>query len=478
MHRLDTGRTLLAAADGMRTSVATALLPERADRRHRRRGLARRGAARKSRPLATIRRARPLVSDARLRGEPSVARAGTSCASRSSCREPVRLRAASSRSCSSPARCCSPGTRCKHRHRSARGRARNGCNLWAQPLVYRDRAPPRRRISGERRRRRDVLGDGPPLHARVARAILDFVSVYFIQDYESWFYPADRTGCIAATSLQLYALTDHHIVKSRWLADMVDRHGARARSCRSGLDLGVFYRRSSAVGRGRGCVSVAAPQRRCAAADFQKRSRHSGASTRRGPTWSSCSSAPRHGHAEAAVPVSRTPDGCTIRTRWRRSSRRRTFVLDASLWQGFGRPGLEAMACGDGAGADECRRTDASTRAMARIACSCRPVTRRPRPLRSFVSSTTRLADAAVCEPVSTTARAFSHDRRGPATPRALHAMGGRGASGDGYTVTTVDERRIGGTVRILIAQNPHSPVRRIHANRIAPIAVPIARHG
>lgn len=217
-------------------------------------------------------------------------------------------------------------------------------NLWLQPLVYRDR--------------RHLVEDFPESdvvvatfwitahhYMRALRARYDFASVYFIQDYESWFYP-ESDWLHRNNVIHSYARTEHHIVKSRWLADMVDQHGPRCEIVPLGLDLGVFYPRGerppsrprvlsvAAVGpegSRRGFVDTIAAFRLIHEARPDVELVFYGAEREQMPD----------------LPFEFTVAGRIYdQNKVAALMSSADIVLDASLWQGFGRPGLEAMACG------------------------------------------------------------------------------------------------------------------------------------
>lgn len=67
-------------------------------------------------------------------------------------------------------------------------------------------------------------------------------SVYFLQDYESWFFPeSDNESRVKVKDT--YAMIDHKIVKSSWLQDMIQNDGYQSKKIWLGMDLDVFYPR-------------------------------------------------------------------------------------------------------------------------------------------------------------------------------------------------------------------------------------------
>ena len=217
-------------------------------------------------------------------------------------------------------------------------------NLWTQPLIYRDR--------------RHLVDAFPESDVVVAtywttayqylpelRRRYRFASAYFIQDYEAWFYDeGDRTSRRAVTDS--YGFAEHHIVKSKWLADLVDPHGPKCEIVPLGLDLGVFYPRSGERRQRVRVVSGAtsdpgAPRRGFAQTVEIFRQLHGarpdvdlvffGTSPERMPALP-------FPYTNAGRLVDQNDVAALLSSA--------DVLLDASLWQGFGRPGLEAMACG------------------------------------------------------------------------------------------------------------------------------------
>jgi glycosyltransferase involved in cell wall biosynthesis len=175
----------------------------------------------------------------------------------------------------------------------------------------------------------------------------DALSIYFVQDYEAYFYPegdVETRNRVMAS----YGLAERRIVKSRWLCDLIEsRHGQRCEIVPLGLDLGIFRpRAASPGGRGRPrVVSVARPRdRRRGFAELVAafRSIHQ----RRPDIELVCFGTPTEampadlgfpylclGNVADQNDVAALLSSCDV-------------LIDPSLFQAFGRPGLEAMACG------------------------------------------------------------------------------------------------------------------------------------
>jgi asparagine synthase (glutamine-hydrolysing) len=219
-------------------------------------------------------------------------------------------------------------------------------NLPLQPLVYPDRET--------------LVRLFPPSDVVVAtywttahdyvpalKARYDFLSVYFVQDYEAYFYP-DSDGEKRRQIFATYELADHRIVKSKWLAGLIEqRHGTRCEIVPLGLDLGIFRTEGRRLQRGAPfrVVSVARPYER-----------------RRG--FAEVSQAFRQIHRRRrdvelvffGTPEEEMPVGLDFpyvnlgaikdQNRVAELLRSCDVLIDSSLFQAFGRPGLEAMACG------------------------------------------------------------------------------------------------------------------------------------
>jgi asparagine synthase (glutamine-hydrolysing) len=216
-------------------------------------------------------------------------------------------------------------------------------NLWLQPLIYRDI---------------DHMVDAFPdsdiviatfwttahRQLRALRQRHSFVSVYFIQDYEAWFYKdtdyAEQRDVVAS-----YACADHHIVKSRWLATMVGSHGPKCTIVPLGLDLGVFYPHDVRRDGRMRVVAVAEPgpqkQRRGFRETIEIFER-----VRAGRPDVELVLIGVHGSLMPDLPFDYVNTGPLDQNQIAKILSQADILVDASHWQGFGRPGLEAMACG------------------------------------------------------------------------------------------------------------------------------------
>lgn len=217
--------------------------------------------------------------------------------------------------------------------------------LYTRPIVYRNE--------------RELVEQFPPSDVVVAtlwttaewaRAVLDSgranVGVYFMQDYEPWFFPENaRTDRRRVQNT--FGMLDHRIVKSDWLGGMLLQDGYSSMKIPLGLDLSCFYPRTMKPPSGpRRVLAMARP------------------------------GTPQRGFATLVQALehlkSRMPDLEIILFGDRNLRKQRlpfpfrtegivvdldylaqlysnaTIFIDASDFQGFGRCGLEAMACGAG----------------------------------------------------------------------------------------------------------------------------------
>ena len=67
-------------------------------------------------------------------------------------------------------------------------------------------------------------------------------AVYFIQDYESWFFPEEDEESRARVT-KTYEFIPHKIVKSSWLKKLLAKDGYSANKIPLGMDLSMFYPR-------------------------------------------------------------------------------------------------------------------------------------------------------------------------------------------------------------------------------------------
>ena len=167
-------------------------------------------------------------------------------------------------------------------------------------------------------------------------------AAYFLQDYEPWFFPEANTAArerVRAT----YALIPHRIVKSDWLQGMLSNDGYSTRKILLGMNLARFYPRD--VVRDQPVVlAMARPQ-----------------TPRRGfePTIAALAQIKAtlpeveivlfgdRFLGRQNIPFPFRDEGVVAdQNRLAELYSEATVFLDGSDFQGFGRCGLEAMACG------------------------------------------------------------------------------------------------------------------------------------
>jgi len=175
------------------------------------------------------------------------------------------------------------------------------------------------------------------LHCGRARA-----AAYFLQDYEPWFFPeADTTARTRVRAT--YPLIPHRIVKSDWLQRMLAADGYESHKIRLGMNLGRFYPRD--VVRNRPVILAMArpgtPYRgfepTLAALAQVKTSRPEVEIILFGDRALDRQSIPFTYHDEGVI---------ADQDRLAQVYSKADVFLDGSDFQGFGRCGLEAMACG------------------------------------------------------------------------------------------------------------------------------------
>ncbi len=167
-------------------------------------------------------------------------------------------------------------------------------------------------------------------------------SAYFLQDYEPWFFPeCDRVS--RRRVRQTYARIPHRIVKSRWLAGMLAKEGHYTHQIRLGMDLGVFYPRD--VNRNHPVV-LAMARPKTPYRGFIQTIGALATVKMRMPDVEIVLFGDRFLKRQA-IPFEFRDEGVvTSQDRMAELYSEATVFLDGSDFQGFGRCGLEAMACG------------------------------------------------------------------------------------------------------------------------------------
>jgi GT2 family glycosyltransferase len=166
---------------------------------------------------------------------------------------------------------------------------------------------------------------------------------YYIQDYESWFYK-DRNSNRKRV-IESYSLIPNKIVKSDWLANMLKEHGYGTHKIHLGLNLDIFYprgnNRENLPYRILGIAALNKPRRgfdvliKVFEKLYERRKDVKFVLFGENNIFRHEPSFPYENYGELwdQNRVAEIISSCHV-------------VVDTSLFQGFGRLGLEAMACG------------------------------------------------------------------------------------------------------------------------------------
>ena len=114
--------------------------------------------------------------------------------------------------------------------------------LYTRPIVFRNAAELRASFPET-----DVVVATLWTTAAWAREVLAAgrarTGVYFLQDYEPWFFPEESRE--ARTRVRAtFGLLDHRIVKSEWLRELLAADGYASHKISLGMDLSQFYARA------------------------------------------------------------------------------------------------------------------------------------------------------------------------------------------------------------------------------------------
>jgi glycosyltransferase involved in cell wall biosynthesis len=167
-------------------------------------------------------------------------------------------------------------------------------------------------------------------------------SAYFVQDYESWFYPESDTETRRAVQ-ESYGLVDAKIATSDWLRDLLARDGYASRKITPGLDLDVFYPRASERAPRPTVLALARPRtpRRGFATVVETLAKVRESM----PAVDIVLFGEKLGRMPLPFPYQ--PEGViTDQDHLARVYQRAWVHFDGSDFQAFGRVALEAMACG------------------------------------------------------------------------------------------------------------------------------------
>lgn len=166
--------------------------------------------------------------------------------------------------------------------------------------------------------------------------------VYFLQDYEPWFFPESRPD-LRRRVQQTFGLLPHRIVKSDWLGGKLAADGFDSHKIRLGMDLGRFYPRDVAHGQPT-VMAMARPG--TAYRGFSTLIEALALVRRRVPELRIVLFGARD-LGQHSVPFD-FEDAGVIQDMDRMAQLYSSadVFIDSSDFQGFGRCGLEAMACG------------------------------------------------------------------------------------------------------------------------------------
>jgi len=169
------------------------------------------------------------------------------------------------------------------------------------------------------------------------------VGVYFVQDYESWFFPEEDHETRANVK-KTYELIPHKIVKSVWLKELLSRDGYDSHKIHLGMDLAMFYPRDVSKPSQPTVLAMARPQtpRRGFPHIVDALRLVKDALPEVGIIF--------FGDAQLSsqdIPFAYRNEGVIInQNRLAELYSSADVFLDGSNFQGFGRTALEAMACG------------------------------------------------------------------------------------------------------------------------------------
>lgn len=182
---------------------------------------------------------------------------------------------------------------------------------------------------------------------KVARVVRDVrpaaVPWYFVQDDETRFF-AERDAVGRRRVLDSYAAIPNRIVKSTWLADLLAERGFDSHKVPLGMDLDVYYPERGLGPRPPHVIGMTRP--RTPRRGFERMLSVFGELARRRPdariTLFGCPNLSEYG----AIDFPHEDLGVVSPERLRSLYSEASVLVDVSDFQGFGRLGLEAMACG------------------------------------------------------------------------------------------------------------------------------------
>lgn len=163
---------------------------------------------------------------------------------------------------------------------------------------------------------------------------------YYVQDFEPDFYLPEHPN-LAAQAERTYSLVRHQIVKTRWLQELIEQYGGQVRRIPLGLNLDYFHHTERK--RVLQIISLARPSslRR----NFDMLKAVYAELHKRRPDIQLALYGEGYTRADLPFPV-KSYGKLTKLEDVAHVLNTSTILLDCSTFQGFGRPGLEAMACG------------------------------------------------------------------------------------------------------------------------------------
>lgn len=182
----------------------------------------------------------------------------------------------------------------------------------------------------------------PKVHRIVTETLPGAVPWYFVQDDETRFFPESDARARQAV-MDGYPLIPNRIVKSDWLAGVLAARGFESVKVPLGMDLDLFYAADPARPRTPSIVAMARPEtprRGFAELVATLRAFHALRPDVEIRLFGSTDLA-AHGIDFPFVDLGLVPQ-----ERLRKVYGEAAVFLDTSRFQGFGRPALEAMACG------------------------------------------------------------------------------------------------------------------------------------
>ena len=178
---------------------------------------------------------------------------------------------------------------------------------------------------------------------RIIKMYPKMIPFYFIQDYEAWFYPEEdrETRCKVKDT---YKLITNKIVKTQWLLNKLREDGYSALKISPSINLDAFYPRDNGINyQNKRIISMARPSTPWRGfSDMVKA--YSLVKQRYSDIEIILFGA--NNLAAYNIPFPYTDAGIVMGSDLAQLYSSCDVYLDSSLFHGFGRMGLEAMACG------------------------------------------------------------------------------------------------------------------------------------